>query len=771
MVNELKKHDIMYKFEFSHDNIRKEMDYLPQYKGIYDKLNLAMNIHKQGFNVYLIDDFSKDKLESLKKYIGVLLKGRSKPKDICYVIKEDEKAPIPMFLPNGMGNKFKDMIEEIQNKYLDCVYEFYNGSSNSEKEAIVNKIQKKRSDLISKLIKAAEEDGFNMKTTSNGFTFIPLTSGEMMSEKEFEELHVTEKEEILEKVNRLKTSAQNILEELKNSELNEIDKLKVILELCLKKSLEVKKQEYMEEFNGENSAIEFLDEMCCSIEKSLIDAYSFSYDDDEEEINSILSKNAANIIVDNSNDSECPIIYEEDPSIANLLGSIEYENKNGTYITDISLIKSGALLKANEGCLIIRMNNLLSNPSAYYYLKKCLISSKIDLNYNRGYLEILSLNGLKPEPISISEKVIIIGDYETYSILYSYDEDFKKIFKIRAEYEPIIDLNNDAINSFINNIYKLVKNNNLRSMTDESIIQLAKFLSRKAENRNKILLDDYEINRIVMQANNKVEMENRESIEANDILNIAWEEDLLEKEILENFKDRTILLNIEDRKVGEINGLSVIDTGFISFGKPIKITCNCYKGSGEIVDVQKASDLSGSIHSKSINILKGYINKLNGGYEKIPVDFNISFEQIYGKIDGDSASIAEIICMISALSKIPVKQNIAVTGSVNQIGQVQPIGGVNEKIEGYFKVCKLLGKQKNKGVLIPFSNKDNIVLRKEVEEEIANGSFHIYTMNTVEDAIETLMCDENTRVSDVFESIKKEIKKYNVKPKKLNNKD
>ncbi|MDF2881759.1 MAG: putative ATP-dependent protease [Clostridiaceae bacterium] len=771
MLNELKKNEVEYKFEFSHGDERKESHYLPEYKSIYNKLNLAMNIDKQGFNVYLIDDFSKDKLESLKKYIRTLLKDRSKPKDICYVIKDDEKSPISMPLPNGMGNEFKDTIEEIQNSYLDCVYEFYNGNSDKEKEDIINSIQKKRSALISKLIKAAEDDGFNMKTTNSGFTFIPLASGEMMSEKEFEELSVIEREGILEKVNKLKISATSILENLKNSELDEIEKLKVILQVSMKKSLETKKQEYADTFKGEEAILEFLNNMCSNIEKSLIDAYSFSYEDDEEEINNILNKNAVNVIVDNLNNEECPIIYEEDPSIANLLGSIEYENKNGTYVTDISLIKSGALLKANEGCLIIRMNNLISNPSAYYYLKKCLISSKVDLDYNRGYLEILSLNGLKPEPVPIREKVILIGDYETYSILYNYDEDFKKIFKIRAEYEPIIDINNDTKNSFINNIAKLIEANNLNPMTDEAISELAKFLSRKAENRNKMYLNDYEIDRIVMQSNNKAEMESRKSIEANDILNVAWEEEILQREVLDNFKDKTILINIADKKVGEINGLSVIDTGFMSFGKPIKITCNCYKGSGEVIDVQKTGDLSGSIHSKAINILKGYINKLNGGYEKIPVDFHISFEQIYGKVDGDSASIAEIICMISALSKIPVKQNIAVTGSVNQIGNVQPIGGVNEKIEGFYNVCKLLGKRGNNGVLIPYSNRDNIVLRREVEQQIANGDFHIYTMNTVEDAIEALMCDDNIGVSDVFESIKKEIKKYSAKPKKLNNKE
>ena len=218
----------------------------------------------------------------------------------------------------------------------------------------------------------------------------------------------------------------------------------------------------------------------------------------------------------------------------------------------------------------------------------------------------------------------------------------------------------------------------------------------------------------------------------------------MEKEILNNYTEKKMLIDVKNSKIGQVNGLSVIDTGYFSFGKPIKITCCCYKGEGNIVDVQKESNLSGNIHSKSINILKGYISTINGGFNKLPVDFHLSFEQIYGKIDGDSASVAEIICMLSALSKIPIKQNIAVTGSVNQFGDVQPIGGVNDKIEGFFGVCKAIDTIVGKGVLIPLSNADDLVLNEEVEREIKNGNFHIYTMTSIEDAMEVLMGDADT---------------------------
>lgn len=347
--------------------------------------------------------------------------------------------------------------------------------------------------------------------------------------------------------------------------------------------------------------------------------------------------------------------------------------------------------------------------------------------------------------------------------MYNYDEDFKNIFKIRAEYEPVVNIDKNAKRALINSVSKVCTKDELKPLSSEALVEIAKFLSRKAENKNKLYFDDSEINKLLKLSNNKVLNENRDKIEAEDIRSVAYLEEVIQKELLENYKEKRILINVNGSTLGQINGLSVIDTGYFSFGKPIRITCSCYKGEGNIIDVQKESNLSGSIHSKSINILKGYINRLSNSYARIPVDFHLSFEQLYGKIDGDSASVAEIICMISALSKIPIKQNIAVTGSVNQFGEVQPIGGVNEKIEGFFNICKVLDSPKDMGVLIPYSNRNDLVLNHFVEEEIKKSNFHIYTMNTVEDAIEILMQTEQIKLADVMNAINKELKKYSSK--------
>ncbi|MBE6044758.1 MULTISPECIES: AAA family ATPase [Clostridium] len=759
---ELSSQDVIYNIDFKDIDLREDKLDLPEYKWeVYENIRTALEIEDEGYNVYLIDDFSKVKLKNLKEYIEEILKNRDKPKDICYVIKEDPEKPYPLYISNGKGHLFKKTIEEIQNFYFKSIYEFYNSSTNKKKEEIIENIQKKRSELINELMSNAHKQGFDLRSTTRGFTFIPITNGEIMTEKEYDALEPKSKEEILKKVNDLKIKSAEILDSLKNIETVEVEKIKKIMNEFLKEQSNRIKEKYRKEFYEDEEVVKFLDEMCEEIENDACHNYSMIYEDDEDKINEIIMRYDVNILVDNSKYDKPRVIFEEDPNVINLLGNIEYKNQNGTYVTDLSLIKGGSVLKANEGCLIIRANSLLSNPTAYYNLKKTIMSGKLNFNYNRGYAELISLSSLDPEPIKLKQKIIMIGDYETYDILFNYDEDFKKIFKIKAQYNPIVNIDHDTKFSLINNINRLCDGGRLKKLDEEAIKEVAKYLSRKAENRNKFYIDNDEIRRIITICSNKVEREGKEIITKDDIIKIIYKEDLIEKEIREYYEEKKILLSVKGKRIGQINGLSVVSTGYLSFGKPIRITCSCCKGEGEIIDVQKQSDLSGNIHSKAVNILKGYINEILGRYDKLPVNFHLSFEQIYGKIDGDSASVAELISMISALSNMPIKQNIAVTGSINQFGDVQAIGGVNEKIEGFFKVCKVVDSIEGKGALIPYSNKMDLILNDEVENAIKDGKFHIYTMNTVKDAINILMGDYD----EVMNNVKKELKKYGKKGK------
>lgn len=759
MRRELTPKEVIYNEDFT-SIIGEKESYGNEYEGVFRKIDEALSINKEGFNVYLIDEFSKQKLKDLISHLKDKMKSRGKPKDICYVTLEDIRVPKVIFLENGMGEKLEETLEYLKSFYYDEIYAFYNSSINKEKEEIINDIQKKRNYYIGDLIKSAKEEGFDLKATSSGFAFIPLVDGEAMTEEEFDELEENSKGDISVKADKLKEGAEGVLEELKNIELDSIEKLKEILRTYLENESASVKGKIKDNFKNENEAYNYLIDVCESLEKLLVDNYTINFDDDEEKINEIFSKYVCNIIK-NSKGQEAPkVIFEEDPSLNNLLGTIEYENHNGVYSTDVKLIKSGSLLEANEGCIILRLSSLVNNANSYYYLRRTLLHGKINYDFNRGYLEVLSLNGLNPDPIPIKVNVILIGDFESYDILYNNDEDFKKIFRVRAEFSSLIGIDENK-RSLLDTIDKIIIDNELIKISTSGINAIGKQLARKAGTRKKILWDIDEIERILLLGNEEAKNNNKSFIDKDSIEEVINQCSEIEKDYLEMYEEKKIILDIEDRIIGSVNGLSVIDFGYMSFGKPIRITCTCYKGSGKIMDAQRESNLSGNIHNKSLNILRGFLSSFFNSYEALPVDFQLSFEQLYGKIEGDSASVAEVIAMISSLSKIPVDQSIAVTGSLNQFGQVQPIGGVNEKIEGFFNVCKKIDTYIGKAVLIPESNKGELILNSEIEEAVRKGEFKIYLMKDINEALSTLLLNDTMSLEDIGNKIREEIKKFN----------
>lgn len=728
----------------------------------FDKIGRALAIEKEGYNLYLVDSFSNEKIDKLKKYIEEQYKYLEPPKDICYVILGNVKRPEVLFVKNGDGKKLKEAVEEIKINYMERVEDFYNQSTDKEKEDLIDEIQNKRNKYINDLMENAKKDEFELKVTTKGFAFIPLIEGKIITEKEYEVLNDSKKDLIVEKANSLKKKAERVLGILKDIENKSIKKLKEIYSDFLSKEMEVYKDEILLKFIDDDEAYEYLEKLFIKIESELVNSYSIDIEDEEEELYELISKYEIHLLVDNSLNLRPPVIYEEDPILTNLIGSIEYENRNGVYSTDITMITSGSLLKANEGCLIIRINSLANHSNSYYHLKKALQLKKINYDLYRAYSEVISINGLKPESIPIKTKIILIGDKKTYDLLYNLDEDFKTLFSLKAEMESVVDYKENTQKDLSNIIDKRVRKNFLMPISQEGKKEIIKYLARIAGSKYNVSIDIEEIDKILLLANDNSKKRKSLLINETDIIKAAYPREKIEEEYDNLYKENKILITINGERVGVINALAVIDIGYHSFGKPMRITCVAHKGTGQIIDIQKESKLSGKIHEKSINILKGLLNNILNPYENLPIDFYLSFEQTYGLIDGDSASVAEIICILSALSKRPIKQNIAVTGSINQLGEVQAIGGVNEKVEGFFRVCSFLDEVKGKAVLIPSSNKDELILISEVEEAIEKGEFSIYSMDTLEDAISTLILEEEETIEEFFITIKEEILKYKV---------
>lgn len=765
MKRELTPSEILFNVDLNEKSEKIELKNIQQISLGYKKIKRALSIQEEGYNLYLIDTFSKDKLQNLTEFIEDIYKACEAPKDICYANMEDPKRPEPIFLTNGKGKELKEAVENIKNCYYDVATEFYNSSSESEKDIIIDEIHNKRSGYIGELVELSKLEGFDVKATTGGFAFIPIKEGESMTEKEYDDLPKDSKDSIVEKAAKLKKKAEVVLEKLKNIELKSIKKLKDIYIEYLDVELEVQKEDILLNFIAEDEAYEYLEKLFSNIDNGLVNCYSINIDEDEAKINDFLDKFNVTVLVDNSDYQKPRVIYEDDPNIVNLIGNVEYENHNGVYTSDISLISPGSLLLANEGCIILRLSQLIMNGYSYYYLKKTLMNGKVSIDSSRSYLDMLSINGLKPKAIPVNVKVVIIGDYESYDILYDSDEDFKKLFPLRAEFLDVVEFNEINVSILTNYIKNRAKKYKINKIDPEAIKEIIKYLCRTAGSKKKISIDVKEIDKLLVLSNSEIEFPGRGIIGAADIRKSAYEEELIEEQIMEMYKNKKMLLNLEGKIIGSINGLAVLSSGYYSFGRPLRVTCVVCKGDGKIIDIQKESNLSGNIHEKSINIISGLLSNIISQYEKLPVDFHLSFEQTYGIIDGDSASVAEMLCILSSLSKKGINQNIAVTGSINQFGEVQPIGGVSEKIEGFYKTCKLMNNAENKGVLIPFLNKEEIILKKEVEEAISKGEFHIYTMDTLEDAIEIMMLDEKTNMDSFYEIINNEILKYKTKIK------
>lgn len=753
MVKKLTPEELIYNTNLANKRISK----FNAYDKLYNLIEDGLNIKDAGYNIYLIDDSNIDVINNIKSYVNNILSRKNSPNDICYVTGEDENEPESMIVNNGYGKKLFECVEEIKKLYKDIIYKFYNGLGIEERDIILEKAQNEKKKIINRIVKEAEEKGFDLRPSDGGFNFVPLKDGEPLTEGEYDSIDEPEREKILKNMKQLKESTKVIFSNLKGIEENEIKDLKE----CLRKYIEIETKEnkynFMNCFEGIPEAVVYIYKVFNDIKKRIVENYSSNYEKDSEKIISILFKYYVNVIVDNSENKKPIVIYEGDPCLSNLLGSIKYVNHEGNYAADLRLIKAGSLLKANDGCVIIRAKDILEKPASYYYLKKVLLSGKIRLDYNREHFDLISLNTLKPKSIDVNVKIILIGDYETYNLLYNMDEDFRELFKVRAEYNPVVEINEDVIKHIEDEAYKFLKCGKNKDISSAAFKEIYKHLSRLAGSRSKILISTKELKKILVLCCHNTDKNGEKCITDESVRNVIYRENIIEEEINKSYVEKKILMDFSGSKIGQINGLSVISLGYAEFGKPIRITCTCRRGSGNIIDIQKENSLSGGIHSKSISILKGLMSEIFGGYNKIPVDLCVCFEQIYGKLEGDSASVAETISMLSALSKIPIKQNISVTGSINQFGEVQAVGGINEKIEGFYKISRLYNSENKYAAVIPQSNQDDIVLNYNVEKSIIEGDFYVYTITDIKDAVKILM---DADWEDMLKKAKIEMKKY-----------
>lgn len=770
-IKDLKCREILKDFNFkSTEEIEPIKDIIGQDRAV-KAIEFGLKINQKGYNIYVAGMSGTGR----SSYTNTLIrknKIKKTLKDWVYVNNfKNSNEPTALSFRAGEGKLFKKDIDDIIEK-LKCEipkifttkeYEYHSRILMSELESNIQKI-------IDDLNEFAKPRGFKFEVTERGLISIPMKrDGSLMQESELGNLTASEIRTLREEGIKLNQDSKDYIDKIKSCEDKYKDKL-LSLDKSVGKGLVGFYQQYIISKYGQNKKVENYINLLC--EDIVSNISNFKNDEEDTKQGSMVllgmmnpknkeklfRKYKVNLFIDNSDSEECKIITENNPTYYNLSGCVEYKNEIGALTTTFMEIKPGALHKANGGYLIINIKDLLSNPFSWDCLKRSLKTQKISIEQLSNQYGYVVTSTLKPEPIDLDVKVILIGDSYYYNVLYSYEEDFRNLFKIMADFDIEIDKNEKNIYKTIQLIANKCNEKNIKHFTKEAVERIIEYSIRISDDKEKLTGNLNKVVDIVYESNALSDNEYVSKDDVQDAINQKiYRNNKYEEKLNEMFKDQTLLIDIEGEKVGQINGLAVMGTGEYSFGKPSKITASTYKGRSGVINIEREIKQSGSIHDKGVLILSGYLGSRYGKEKPLSITTSITFEQNYNGVDGDSASSTELYAIISSISEIPIKQSIAVTGSVSQKGEIQPIGGINEKIEGFFDVCKMKGLTGNQGIIMPIQNIKNLLLNDEVIESIEKGMFNIYAISNVEEGLEILT---GKTIGEIDKAVNENLDKY-----------
>ena len=723
------------------------------YKGIgqdraIEALEFGLQIDTRGFNVYLEGPTGTGKTTYTKNYLLKLAKDKKTPMDWCYVYNfENPNEPVAISLPAGEGLKFKEMMDKLIHEIkVEMKATFGNTDFEQEKNLITQKYQEKKNKILEDLNKKSAKYGFQVKTTDNGIYMMPVIDGKVVKEEDFNLLDDKVKKEYEDKSTIVQEQIIKVIAEIKEldaeAEKHVSDWQSNVALMTIEGHISYVKSK----LKRNKKITTFLEGVKKDILKN-IDKFTQEPKQDNQNPNrGIVEKPwenyRVNLFISKKEGEGAPVIMDSNYSYTNLFGRLEYENYMGMLKTDYTMIKPGLFHEANGGYIILQARDLMTNPACYENLKKILRNKELGIENPTDAKSQMVMISLKPEPIPLDLKVILIGNESIYQTLLSVDEEFKKLFKIKVEFEDYSPLSEDSLNDLAGFVHSYIESEDLLPLDKKAVAKVAEYATRLADNQKKLSTQFGEMSQIVAEASAWAKI-NKDKIVTDKHIEKALEEKRYrvrkyDERYTEMIAESEILIDTDGAKVGQINGLTVMSIGDYSFGKPVRITANTYTGQKGIINVEREVELSGSTHSKGILILNGYLGEKFAKDMPLSLSASICFEQLYTGVDGDSASSTELYAILSSLSEIPINQAIAVTGSVNQKGEIQAIGGVNEKIEGYFEICKLKGLTGKQGVMIPEKNVQNLNLDDEIVEAVKEGKFHIYAVSNIDDGIEIL---------------------------------
>lgn len=715
-------------------------------------LEFGLQVNVKGYNIYLEGPSGVGKTMYTKNYLNKISKKQKTPCDWCYIYNFDNpNEPIAVSLPAGQGKEFKEAMDGFILEIKKDIKKTFNADDfEKEKTLIKQEFEEKRSALLDKLNEEASKYDFQVKSAQNGIYMMPIVDGKAIDEEEFDKLDDVLKQQYEEKSVIVQNQIMDVIEQIKVIERQSDKRISEWQSNIALLTVNVHINYLKSKFKRNKKINTFLNNVKQDVLKNV--SYFLEEDNDKNKPQQPVHPSAqkqdhclnyrVNLFVDNSNLDGAPVIMDSNYSYHNIFGSLEYENYYGALKTDHTMLKPGLLQKANGGYIIFQAKDLLQNSLCYETLKKALRVKEISIENAVDQRSSMVMVSLKPEPIPLDLKVLLIGNNSIYQTLLAMDSDFKKLFKVKVEFEDDAPITKENVNKLASIVHGFCEHEELPPLDKTAMARLVEYSSKLAGSHKKLSTRFDDLIQIVGEAATWAKISKSKIVTA-DFVDKALSERIdrvkkFDSKYVEMIKDNSLLITTSGYEVGTLNGLTVMTIGDYSFGKPAKITVNTYTGKNGIVNVEREVELSGSSHSKGVLILTGYLGEMFAQDIPLSLTASICFEQLYNGVDGDSASSTELYGLLSSLSGIPINQAIAVTGSVNQKGQIQPIGGVNEKIEGYFQICKMRGLDGSHGVMIPVQNVDNLQLSDEIVESVKNGLFHIYSISTIEEGIEVL---------------------------------
>ena len=710
-------------------------------------MEFGLKIDNPSYNIYVAGEPGTGKTTYTMKVLETYANNKENHKDWCYVYNFDNpREPIVISLQRGEGKVFKDDIEKMIDKLFEEIKEAFDSEEYEiNKNTLLEEYEIQKEDLVKKIKVYGEEKGFKLKSSKVGMVFVPLNENfeEEVSSDEFFKI----KKELENMAIKVVYQIREIEEKIKTIMIEIEDEVgKIVVDPHI--------ENLKEKYKSNEKVLNYIEKVREDILKNLELFYL-----DDEELREYYSKDCflkyvVNLFVDNQNNDKAPIIVESNPSPSNLFGKVEYDYNSGNIKTDFTKIFSGSVQKANGGYLVLYAQQLLSYPLSWELLKRTIKSQKIPIETKVS---------IEAEEIPLDLKIILIGSNYIYDALYRYDNEFSKYFKIFVDFENEMDKSEITEYGIAQFIASQCEKNKFKHFTYEAVEDILKHSTRLVGCKNKLSTDFNKLLEIITEADIFAKIENKEFVEKKHVKKAIYEKhkrlSKIENKMDEYIQNNTIMIDTEGSRVGVINGLSVLSMGEYSFGRPSRITVTTSMGNRGLVNIEREVKMSGPIHNKSVLILQGYLTEHFAQEYSLSINAYICFEQNYGGIEGESATLAELCALLSSLSNVPIKQNIAVTGSLNQKGDIQVVGGITEKIEGFYNVCKKRGlDNKTYGVILPKDNMDNLILNDEMEESIKNGNFKIYPVTNVEESVEILM---DKMFKDVEILVKEKLDKYN----------